>query len=110
MARLKVKGERPGWREQFRDELKFTPGCRVDALAAAPDVIFWGINFEVDTFEPFIHSCADKMVKFIDDFPDAKESNGEATELSTHRIDEDEEVNGTRNAGFIEGEGHKKKR
>jgi hypothetical protein len=80
------------------------------AVSAAPDVIFWGINFEVDTFEPFIHSCADKMVKFIDDFPDAKESNGEATELSTHRIDEDEEVNGTRNAGFIEGEGHKKKR
>jgi GTP cyclohydrolase I len=50
------------------------------------------------------------MVKFIDDFPDAKESNGEATELSTHRINEDEEVNSTRNAGFIEGEGHKKKR
>lgn len=56
------------------------------------------------------NSYADRMVKIIDDFPDAKESNGEATGSSTHRIDEDEEVNGTRSAGFIEDEGHKKKR
>lgn len=50
------------------------------------------------------------MDKFIDQSPDANDRNGEATELSMHGIDEDEEVNGPRNVGFIEGEGHKMKR
>jgi hypothetical protein len=50
------------------------------------------------------------MVKFIDHPPDVKDRNGEVTKTSGHGNDGDEEVNDTRIAGRIEGEGHRKKR
>lgn len=50
------------------------------------------------------------MVKLIDHTPDAKDHSGEVTESSTHGNGGDEEINGTRNIGSLEGEGNKKKR
>jgi hypothetical protein len=49
------------------------------------------------------------MVRFLDQSPDTKDYNGEVTQSSTYNVNKDEQVNGIRNAVFVDGEGHKRR-
>jgi hypothetical protein len=73
------------------------------ALAAAPDVIFRVINFEVLHKPCYFLFCSRNMVRFMNHSPDAKDRNEEATGSSPHGNDDDEEVKEMRAVLMVSG-------